>query len=259
MPEPSYDFFATGRAAGVTEPHVPPVPDVPVPALAPVDRLVATEAPAPAAFPVAPGSGYAPGGVNQFGTPVDVVAVPTGPLAAPGIGAAPIAVPGMVSTWGEPVAPAARAAHAAPVVDRRSVPRNVRAVALLSMFFGLLIAFGTSIAISQYLALSDMVGRAGSGAAAGAMAGAVLGVALVAIVLMVVQVLLFLVGGGATLANQRWGGWLLVVAMGLYVLAEFRQVGETGPALIPLLTAAAAVALFLTLVTGDGRRWLLGR
>jgi hypothetical protein len=257
MPEPSYDFFATGRAAGAPEPHVPAVPDM---AATAVDRFGApVTTPVPPAFPVAPGSGYAPGAVNQFGTPIDAVAVPTGPLAAPGIGAAPIAGPGMVSTWGEPVAPAARAAHAAPVVDRGPVPRNVRAIALLSMFFGLLIAFVTSIAISQYLALSDLVGRAASGTAAGAMAGTVLGVVLVGIVIMVVLALLFLVGGGATLANQRWGGWLLVVAMALYVLAQVRQLGETGPALIPLLTAAAAVALFLTLVTGDGRRWLVGR
>lgn len=103
MSGPSYDFFATGRPVGAA--------DTPVAALADEDPVgsptaegatAAPEPPGPVAFTVAPGSGYAPGSVNQFGTPLDVVPVPTGPLAAPGIGAAPIDSPGMLSTWGGP-------------------------------------------------------------------------------------------------------------------------------------------------------------
>lgn len=75
---------------------------------------------------------------------------------------------------------------------------------------------------------------------------------------MVGLALLFLVGGGATVAKALGR---LAARRGdgpRYVLTQVRQVGETGPALIPLLAAAAAAALVLTLVTGDGRRWLLG-
>jgi hypothetical protein len=56
--------------------------------------------------------GYRPGSVNRFGTPADLEAVPTGPYAAPGLGAAPIEQPGLVSTWAGPAADAAPAAPA---------------------------------------------------------------------------------------------------------------------------------------------------
>jgi hypothetical protein len=62
--------------------------------------------------------GYHPGAVNQFGTPSDLPAVPTGPYAAPGLGAAPIEAPGLVSSWAGPAVPEAvaqPAAVAAPV------------------------------------------------------------------------------------------------------------------------------------------------
>jgi hypothetical protein len=115
MSGPSYDFFATGRPGNPAETLAAALPD-------PVDAPTAEgvpgppAAPEPVAFPVAPGSGYAPGSVNQFGTPLDVVPVPTGPFAAPGIGAAPIGSPGMLSTWG---GPAEDGDAAAPVTGKR--------------------------------------------------------------------------------------------------------------------------------------------
>lgn len=105
MSGPSYDFFATGRPEDAGETPVTALPGAdaePVGAPTAEDATGAPAAPGPVAFPVAPGSGYAPGSVNQFGTPLDVVPVPTGPFAAPGIGAAPIESPGMLSTWAGP-------------------------------------------------------------------------------------------------------------------------------------------------------------
>jgi hypothetical protein len=135
--DPGYDFFATGAPAGTAEPAPAPAPQVsrfggPVEAPAtpetpaPPSGYPAPVAAAPAyAAPPAPAApapvsvpGYHPGNVNQFGTPADLAAVPTGPYAAPGLGAAPIEQPGLVSTWAGPAAaPAAPqpAAPAAPV------------------------------------------------------------------------------------------------------------------------------------------------
>ncbi len=118
MADPGYDFFATGAGGttvaqpGPAETEAPadatvsrfggppavPAPAVPTPTLppAPVPAAVATP-PAAAAYP-----GYDPGPVNQFGTPVTLSSVPTGPYAAPGTGAAPIEQPGMLSTWSGP-------------------------------------------------------------------------------------------------------------------------------------------------------------
>jgi hypothetical protein len=123
--DPGYDFFATG-APGTADPAeaTPPAPGVnrfgtPIP---PPEQAPAPPAPAPAtmAYAAAPTPvtaaavpGYHPGEVNQFGTPAALSAVPTGPYAAPGLGAAPIEQPGLVSTWTGP-APEAHAAHAAP-------------------------------------------------------------------------------------------------------------------------------------------------
>lgn len=124
MQEPGYDFFATGRPAAPEGSSVPlpggraaPTREQPAPVMNQFGTPTATSRPVPAELPVAPGSGDAPGAVNNFGTPLDVVAAPTGPFAAPGIAAGPIGAPGMVSTWGGPAQPgrAAHAAHGTPV------------------------------------------------------------------------------------------------------------------------------------------------
>jgi hypothetical protein len=87
----------------------------------------------------------------------------------------------------------------------------------------------------------------------------VLAALVVALVIMAASTVFLLVGAGATLANRRWGGWMLVVAFGLYLLGQVRQLVDSGFEPIPLVTAGIAVALFLALVTGEGRQWLLGR
>jgi hypothetical protein len=124
--DPGYDFFATAAPAGSAEltTESAPVPAVsrfgtPLPQeqAAPAAPAYAAPAPPAAAVP-APVPGYHPGAVNQFGTPTDLPAVPTGPYAAPGLGAAPIEAPGLVSTWSGPAVPEAAAqpvAVAAPV------------------------------------------------------------------------------------------------------------------------------------------------
>ncbi len=132
MADPGYDFFATGAPAGTAEPasQPAPAPEVnrfggpvapPEPPAAPAYAAPAPAAPAPVAVP-----GYHPGNVNQFGTPADLPPVPTGPYAAPGLGAAPIEQPGLVSTWAGPVAPAPTApapvAMAAPAPATAAVP-----------------------------------------------------------------------------------------------------------------------------------------
>lgn len=128
MADPGYDFFATGPSAAPAEPAAAPtqsrfggpVEPAPAPQAPQATEPVAAPpaAPAPHAEPAVPVAvpGYHPGAVNRFGTPADLAAVPTGPYAAPGTGAAPIESPGLVSTWSGPTtpAPADPTAYAAP-------------------------------------------------------------------------------------------------------------------------------------------------
>lgn len=140
-----------------------------------------------------------------------------------------------------------------------SLPRNVRAVAVLGLFFGGLMGLATLWALSQYSQISGALGASAGAAPRDPVIAAALGALVIALVLLAASTLFLLVGGVATLANRRWGGWMLVVAFGLYLLGQIRQLGETGPQAIPLLSAAIALALFLALVTGEGQRWLLRR
>jgi hypothetical protein len=52
---------------------------------------------------------------------------------------------------------------------------------------------------------------------------------------------------------------MLVAAFGLALLGQVRQLAETGLDTLPLVTVGIALALFLALVTGEGRQWLLRR
>lgn len=123
MADPGYDFFATAAPAGTAQPSA----EAATPAVSRFGTPLPEEAAAPAApayaapvVPAAPAAaapvpGYHPGAVNQFGTPAELPAVPTGPYAAPGLGAAPIEAPGLVSTWAGPAAPEAPTGAAAAV------------------------------------------------------------------------------------------------------------------------------------------------
>ena len=179
MTDPGYDFFATGAASGAT----PPIPGAQPPTSAPpavnqfgtplapvANRFGAPPAPAP--VPVVPASGYQPGRVNQFGTPIDLPAAPVGPYAAPGVAAAAIPTPGMVSTWD----PAARAGGRAAARQGRSSsvaaerPGTVLAAGILSIINGGLILIGAVLAWLALSALSSAVSQSGAVVSAGASA-----------------------------------------------------------------------------------------
>lgn len=256
MNEAEYDFFGTGGGTA-------PAPAAP-PAVRP-DAAPATATQHTYATPQ--------GRVNQFGTPVDVAPTPTGPFAAAGIGAAPTSTPGMVSTWqGPPMHGApARSAHGRAAAPRGSsssqVPTNVRAVAVLALFFGLLGAIATWSGFSQYQQLRSLVDQTmaaeGPGAASPAVSdslmSALLTVVLVGLVILAAVTVILLAGGAATLAGQRWGGWLLVVAYGLYLLGQVYSFAHGGFTLFGAIGVLIALVLLLVLVTGEGLRWLLAR
>jgi hypothetical protein len=255
MNDPSYDFFGSGTTASPATP-------------AAADPMVRPDIRSPRSAEGGPATYDTPTGrVNQFGTPVDVGAVPTGPLAAPGIGAAPTSTPGMVTTWqGPPVQTRA----AARLADRDTgVPRNVQAVAVLAIFFGVLAAISAFLGFSQYQQLRSLLDQTataessgattGSVAISGSLADALLTAVLIALVILAVVALVLLVGGGATLANQTWGGWMLVGAGALYVLDEVYAWAHGGYSLFGGIFVAVAVVLLLVLVTGEGGRWLMRR
>jgi hypothetical protein len=255
MNDPSYDFFGSGTTAS----SATPAPADPM--LRPDVRVARPADGGPATYATPTGL------VNQFGTPVDVPATPTGPVAAAGIGAAPTSAPGMVTTWQGPPMPSRAAARAAAADP--GVPRNVQAVAVLAIFFGVLAAISAFLGFSQYQALKQLVdgtmasetpgATTGSAVLTNSLAGALLTAVLVALVMLVVVSLVLLVGGGATLADQRWGGWMLVGAGALYVLDEVYTWAHGGYSLFGAVFVAIGVVLLLVLVTGEGGRWLLRR
>ena len=256
MNDPGYDFFAIGGPNDpVTAEPKPPAGQPPI-MPSPVPPVVGATYHSPE-----PGRTFQMGNmtVNQFGTPVELPAVPTGPYAAPGMGAAPAPVPGLVTTWQGPQGPGRQAAPArrnAGLQDE--VPRNVRAVAILALFFGALASLATFFDFSRYGELKAMVdAAAGSNPLGADLANQVLSVLLVVIVIMALVSALLLVGGGATLARQRWGGWMLVASFGLYLLGALYQMVHNGFDGISVVIVGIAVLLLGALVTGDGRRWLM--
>jgi hypothetical protein len=82
---------------------------------------------------------------------------------------------------------------------------------------------------------------------------------LVGLVILAAVTAVLLVGGVATLADRRWGGWLLVGAYALYALGQLYSFANGGFSLFGGIFAAISVVLLLVLVTGDGLKWLLGR
>jgi hypothetical protein len=257
MNDPGYDFFAIGgpNDPATAQPQ-PPAGQPPI-LPSPVPPVVGATYHSPE-----PGRTFQMGSmtVNQFGTPVDLPAVPTGPYAAPGMGTAPASVPGLVTTWQGPQGPTrqAPAGHRTAAPHRDELPRNVRAVAILALFFGVLATIGTVIDFSRYGELKALVDTASTSNAVGAeLANQVLSVLLVVLVIMALVSALLLVGGGATLAHKRWGGWMLVASFGLYLLGALWQMVHNGFDGISILVVGIALALLGALVTGDGRRWLM--
>jgi hypothetical protein len=133
-------------------------------------------------------------------------------------------------------------------------PRNVVAVAVLAIVLGVLAAIPTVAALSTYLDLKGQLDSLGAGADLG---GQILGVMLVAIVVMGLVAAFLLTGGIATVAGQRWGAWLLVVAFALYLLGQLQALVNGGFGLVNVIGVLIGVVLVLSLVSGEGRRWLL--
>jgi hypothetical protein len=272
--DPGYDFFATGAPAGTAEPTNDAAP---APAVSrfgtplPQDEAVpaaAAYAPPAAAAPVAPAPvpGYHPGAVNQFGTPTDLPAVPTGPYAAPGVGAAPIEAPGLVSTWSGPAVPDASAqpvATAAPVAATAAVaaplpPPPVEAVAAAPVAvsrFGspippdvlvedptyAALAFGTSVAGTPGYAPPAAGHRAGAAASADAKPGAVSAAGIIGIVEGGLLILLGLLGlmGYLALKSQ------------LDALAASPELAGSGLS-VSSLTNLVLVGVLIALLIGAG-------
>jgi len=256
MNDPGYDFFALGGPDDPATASTPPAGQPPI-VPSPVPPVVGATYHSPP-----PARTFQMGNmtVNQFGTPVELPAVPTGPYAAPGMGTAPAPVPGLVTTWQGPETPGrqAQAGHRTASERRGELPRNVRAVAILALFFGVLASISTFLDFSRYGELKGMVDDAAATNPVGAqLANEVLSVLLVVLILMVAVSALLLVGGGATLAHKVWGGWMLVASFGLYLLGSLWQMVHNGFDGISVLVVAIAVALFGALVTGDGRQWLM--
>ncbi len=234
MAEPGYDFFATGRPVGATLSS--PVGPVPAP-MAPV----APAAPQPGArvFDTPSGS------VNQFGTPVDLANVPTGPYAAPGIGAAPTGAPGIVSTWdvaapddlaaldrfggvptastgvvgvGAPAPGGPNGAHrSAPTTTSTTRPGTVLAAGIIGIVEGAVILGMGLLALIGYLALRGQLAALESemaafgspdGASAGFGGGDLVGT--ITTVVLVGAVVLLVIGSGylvAGIATVRGRRW----------------------------------------------------
>jgi hypothetical protein len=255
MSDPGYDFFATGRPqAPPGGPAVPEPPLAPPPPAAPQLAAPQYAAPAPARTFQMPNGTQ----VNQFGTPVGEAAAPTGPYAAPGVAAVPTAAPGMVSTWGGPPAPAGHRAAPQPAATGE-VPRNVRAVAALAVVVGLLLLFSTWQVFSAYQQVSGVLDEPGMSADQKAFLAPLLTLVVVVLLVMAVVTVLCLVGGVATVAGQRWGGWMLVAAYGLFLLGQLYQFGHGMVGFSSFLWLAIGLVLLLVLVTGEGLAWLLGR
>jgi hypothetical protein len=195
--------------------------------------------------------------------------------AAPRVVADPSAAqqPAPVSRFGTPfAAPAAASAHPSPPPSSLptparhggasgapvSLPRNVRAVALLALVLGVVAALGFAIGLSQYLTLSRELDETFSaeGGLGAALGSSLLTVLMLGIVIIGAVSAFLVVGGVATLVGQRWGGWMLVAAFVVYLLGQAQDLVQRGTGEVSVLGVAIAVVLLLVLVTGDGWRWL---
>jgi hypothetical protein len=199
--------------------------------------------------------------VNQFGTPVDAAAVPTGPYAAPGYGAAPVATPGLVSTWDGPGEPRGRAAArvAAPAGAR---PQQVTAGAIIGLVLGVIVLgtflmalFGTLALSSQVPGLDAETGVKGASALGAGITGVLFGVTAI----LGITAALYLAASVAVLRDRRWGGWALVILSGVYILWTLPAIPGGGLGLASWLELIVDVVLVLLFVTGEGLHWLQRR
>ena len=259
MAAPEYDFFATGPRQAPPTGQATDRFGMPAVPQAPVQQQYAPAPPAPA--------------VNQFGLPVDV-AVPTGPLAAPGYGAVPVhnslaaGYDDAPSVW-DPTASMAAHAHrraAAAPVDVR--PGSVLAAGVIAIVFGVLAALGAALTLLGYLAAKSEIEQAVAAnpevQGLDEFASAILATVLVVGLVMAAASVLYLVLGVMTVRGRRWAGWTLVVLSALSLLGSLyqRMTGVEGAgvsASVSLgnwLAIIATAVLLLLLTIGEGGRWL---
>jgi hypothetical protein len=234
-----------------------PVVPADVPLTVPIAAPLGTPAPpssAPAPFPVPAAAGYTPGAVNHFGTPLAAAAAPTGPYAAPGMGAVPTAAPGMVSTW-DPRATNTRSR----AVKAPSVPQGVRTAGVIGTIEGVLIGLLAIWALFGYLSLKGQLEELTAGSSTSAAFGATISSAvLIGVVVLFLQTALYLVAGIGSMQGKRWAAWVLLVVSSLNVLwALYSFVGGSSSGMTTLLTLLISGSAAVLLLSNDPRRWLL--
>jgi hypothetical protein len=225
--DPGYDFFATGRPPVVPEP--------------------ATAFPAP---------DHQPRAVTIFGTPVAEARTPSGPYAAPGMGASPLAAPGLVSSWAGPAtAPPRHDPATAGRADLR--PAGVLAAGIVGVVEGILVLLAALVMLGGYLSLK---GALDSIDGAGALTAGVSSTLIALIAAVAAIGTLYVAAGTAAIRGRRWGAWTLLIVSGVSVAwtAFGLATGSSGTA-SDILGLGVAAAVVLLLVTGESRRWLHGR
>jgi hypothetical protein len=198
--------------------------------------------------------------VNQFGTPIDAPTVPTGPYAAPGIGAAPTAGPGMITEWD----PAPAAFGAAPHGHRSAAaparPGTVTAagiiaivVGALGLLLGLVGLLGYAAMSSELSALQSSPELAGSGLDMSGLTTLV----LVGVLILLASGVLYLVAGIATVTGRRWGAWTLIAVSVLSIVVTLVQLvtGSGGNGILGIVVSGVVLGL---LVTPAAQSWLRG-
>ncbi len=257
MGDPGYDFFATGRPAAAPEPASrfgTPMVAAPAAAAAPVEPPSVE----PAAFAIPPISGYQPGNVNQFGTPLDEVRVPTGPYAAPGIGAAPVEAPGLLTTWGGPPVAGQHGRARPAAYDVR--PGGVLAAGIIGIVEGVLLLVIALFGVAGYVALQSQVAALEAQAGfegAGELVAGVSTILLLAILVTLVIGLLYLLAGIAAVRGRRWGAWTLLVVSALNVVyGAFGFLGGTRTGLGDIVALLIALLVVVLIVTRGSWSWL---
>jgi hypothetical protein len=263
MVQPDYDFFATNRPASLDPAVLPGGPKPPVVnrfgsvetdvAQVPVENPLGLPPTAPVApFPVAPASGYQPGRVNQFGTPLDAEAAPVGPYAAPGVAAAAIDSPGLVSTWD----PAARAGGRAAArqsrtqVESEARPGTVLAAGILAIINGGLTLLGVLFAWVALATVSSAIEESGVRVSAGTTAA----VNAVMFVLLVIGVGWLVMGIGVVRGSRAFVKVMRVLVIVGTVLAVIML--AMGPSLDRMITVALDAVMIWLLWNKKASDWL---
>jgi glucan phosphoethanolaminetransferase (alkaline phosphatase superfamily) len=173
----------------------------------------------------------------------------------------------MVSTWGEPVAPVARAAHAAPR-EARTRPDPVTTAAVVGFVIGGLLLLMAVLVLFLYLAFRGQLDAAGVAGPVDGLDQLVSAVATVLLTLMGICLaggLLYVLAAAAVIRGRVWGAWTLLVLGSLSTLKAVYDVVTSG---LPDLSTSyligwgtstgLAVVLVVMLVRPDSQRWMRG-